>query len=368
MPIYPGKTRGTFRVVVWAPTEPNGPSRQNEKTFTGSARDAKLFEAQWRIQLRAATRRELRGVPRFTRFCTEIFAPYIRKRVAKTTWSQHYTWSIAALCEHFGNALLSDISTLSIQEYQTERDAGPATVNGEVVRLVSILNYAKKSHGVPIQDIEYKPLPTMKGRPKAWTEEECARMIDVARRISPWQVPMIIFGLNTGCRKGEIVACEWSWIDLDLRMIRIPVNEYWHPKDAEPREVPMSDAVYATLTAEPQIEKMARDIWPMRARHPRWVFPTRDGGRFGDFPKDGFARVLEKAELDGSPHWIRHTFASMFLRKKPDLLLLADIMGHSTTYVTELYRHMLPDHLAEGRNVVNIGAGPVAAPTKKKRA
>jgi integrase len=368
MPIYPGKTKGTFRVVLWAPTIPDGPSKQHEKTFTGSARDAKLFEAQWRVQLRAATRRELRGVPRFTAFCVEIFTPYIRKRVAKTTWDRHYAWGIAALCEHFGDLRLSDFSTLGIQEYQTERDAGPATVNGEVILLMSILNYARDAHNVPVQKIEHKPFTTMKGRPKAWNETQCAHLLATARRISPWQVPMLIFGLNTGCRKGEIIACEWPWIDLDLRMVRIPVNEFWHPKDGEPREVPMADAIYASLTTEPAPVKMSRDVWPVRPRHERWVFPTRDGGRFGEFPDEPFRRLLDEAELDGSPHWIRHTFASMFLRKKPDLMLLADIMGHSTTYVTEMYRHMLPDHLAEGRNVVNIGAGPVVVPKKNQRA
>jgi integrase len=365
MPIYPGKTKGTYRVVQWAPTTPDGPSKQHEKTFTGKLREAKLFEAQWRLQLRAGMRQELRGAPPFTRFCVEVFKPFIQKRVAEQTWKQHYAWGIAALCEHFGDTRLSEFSTLSVEQYQSARDAGNETINGEVVMLMSILKYARKTHGVLVQEIEYRPLTVLRGRPKAWSQEQVDALFSVARRLSPWQVPMLIFGLNTGCRKGEIIACEWSWIDLPCRMIRIPVNEFWHPKSGKPREIPMADAVYASLTSTPQTERVSQWTLPQRPRHERWVFPTRDAGRFGDFPAQAFRRLLAEAKLDGSPHWIRHTFASMFLQKKPDLLLLADIMGHSSTYVTELYRHMLPDHLATARNVVNVGAGPVSIDTKK---
>ncbi|AKU97966.1 hypothetical protein AKJ09_04630 [Labilithrix luteola] len=46
------------------------------------------------------------------------------------------------------------------------------------------------------------------------------------------------------------------------------------------------------------------------------------------------------------------TFASKFLERMPDLFALARITGHSHTRVTELYSHLLPDHLAATRNVV----------------
>jgi hypothetical protein len=39
----------------------------------------------------------------------------------------------------------------------------------------------------------------------------------------------------------------------------------------------------------------------------------------------------------------------------PDLFLLAHVLGHSHQRVTELYAHLLPDHLARARNAVNLG-------------
>lgn len=347
MAIYPGKTKGTYRVVIWAPREPGGKSKPNEKIVEGTSKDARLFEAKWRIDLQRNSRREYRGVPTFENFCVETYKPHIKAKVTKATWDNHYRWGLVALCAQFGAMRIADIGPLEVESYQDYAEGKPATINGRIVLLKSVLKYAHKRHGIAVQDIsEIEPRPDPKGRLKAWTLDECDRLLAAAREKMEWLVPSLIFGLNSGCRKGEIVACEWSWIDLKVDMIRIPVNDYWRPKNGKPREVPIAPALRAVLTS------------PRAKRHARWVFPSNRNDRFAAFPDAGFAKVLDHAGLDGSPHWMRHTFASTFLQERPDLILLAALLGHSATYVTELYGHMLPDHLARARGAVNIGAGP----------
>ena len=83
--------------------------------------------------------------------------------------------------------------------------------------------------------------------------------------------------------------------------------------------------------------------------------PEGLGERYVDFPKDAFWAARDRARLDGGPHTLRQTFASLFLRSVPDLFLLAKVLGHSHQRVTELYTHLLPDHLARARNAVNLG-------------
>jgi hypothetical protein len=69
--------------------------------------------------------------------------------------------------------------------------------------------------------------------------------------------------------------------------------------------------------------------------------------------------------VTGGPHTLRHTFASHFLAKVPDLGLLAEILGHSEESVTRLYQHMLPERLARAPNVVSIGMPqPARSPGK----
>jgi integrase len=151
---------------------------------------------------------------------------------------------------------------------------------------------------------------------------------------------MLVFLANTGCRKGEAIACEWDWIDFDSNMIRIPSNEAWQPKNGKPREVPISGACMSVLTGPRASE--------------RWVFPKVSGERYVDFPKDRFWAARNRAKLTGGPHTLRHTFASHFLRAVPDISLLALVLGHSHTRVTELYAHLLPGHLERARNAVNL--------------
>jgi integrase len=112
-----------------------------------------------------------------------------------------------------------------------------------------------------------------------------------------------------------------------------------------------------------------------------WVFPVTmnrmhtKGDKYWEFPDTTWARVLTKAndlakkadpnarKIAGGPHRCRHTYASHFLQAKPDLFALGRVLGHSHTRVTELYAHLLADHLAGTRNVVTFEAATVETDT-----
>jgi hypothetical protein len=82
------------------------------------------------------------------------------------------------------------------------------------------------------------------------------------------------------------------------------------------------------------------------------------------FAEEGPEKSREQAPtFKGGPHKARHTFASHFLRARPDLFLLGRVLGRSHSRVTELYGHLLPDHLAEARNVEDV-----ATPRDKRAA
>lgn len=51
---------------------------------------------------------------------------------------------------------------------------------------------------------------------------------------------------------------------------------------------------------------------------------------------------------------LRHTYASLFLQRVPDLFLLAEVLGHSSTRTTKIYAHLMPDHLARARGAVAV--------------
>ena len=89
--------------------------------------------------------------------------------------------------------------------------------------------------------------------------------------------------------------------------------------------------------------------------HPTVVFPNSLGAAYECFPKELFWEALKQAGITGHPHMTRHTYASHFLATVPDLFLLAQVLGHSSIRITELYSHMLPGRLNRAKNAVSIG-------------
>lgn len=353
MAIYPGRRPGTRRVVIW-----HG-GRSHEWIVEGGAKEAKAFEAAKRLELRASqVAPSPRGGLRFSPFVADSYVPHARQHLKASTWRvrQYQLWD---LTERLGDLKLGDIDLSAIERYKAARleaGAGAPAVNNELAVLRVALNYARAlGHDVPPWKAKRLPVPGDEGRVRTWSGPELQRLLHAAADYPDPLQDLVLFLVNTGCRKGEAIACEWSWVDLEGRMLRIPATEYWRPKSGKPREVPLSDALMQLLRGP------RRDV--------RWVFPSRQpgraSGRFSGFPNSHFTAARHAAGLDGGPHTLRHTFASHFLAAPgTDLTLLAAVMGHSQLRVTELYSHMLPGHLARARNAVNVAiSDQTMAPT-----
>ena len=51
------------------------------------------------------------------------------------------------------------------------------------------------------------------GRPDAWSREEAARIIELARRHEPSLYVPLFLAIHTGARRGELVALKWEDVD-----------------------------------------------------------------------------------------------------------------------------------------------------------
>lgn len=352
MAIYKGRSPGTWRVVVWAK------NRSHERIVEGKKSDAEAYEAKLRLELAAQRKVATRTAPSFSSFCASHYRPHAERHLGNRTWRTVRIYQVATLESFFGEMKLTEISTEEVESYKRVRlkDVGPSSVNNELRVLRTILNWAKAC-GFPIPDIVVKKLPTHSGRVRVWSTDQCHRMYASAHTVDDMLERMLVFLVNTGCRKGEAIVAEWSWVDRNGQMLRIPVNEFWHPKSGRPREIPIGTALERLLAGAPA--------------HPTWLFPNQLGARYAQFPKDLFWRARDAAGLEGGVHTTRHTYASHFLSTTPDLFLLAQVLGHSHQRVTELYSHLLPEHLKRARNAVNLlpktMARAMAKPTRKPK-
>jgi integrase len=144
--------------------------------------------------------------------------------------------------------------------------------------------------------------------------------------------------LLTGCRRMEMLALPWEWLDAKGRCIRFDPDLV---KSGPLRPIG-ADAV-KHLQAQP------------RADECKWVFPGEgEGAHFVGLPK-----VLERVCLKASTkkkgeekdppnlvgitvHTLRHTFAAVAAEMGFSELTIAGLLGHSVPGVTARYAHV-PD-------------------------
>lgn len=168
-------------------------------------------------------------------------------------------------------------------------------------------------------------------------------------------------GAFAGLRTGEVLALEWSAVDLDARQIRVVQSvrnsRLTLPKDGETRTVPILDALAPVLAR-----------YKLKTGGQGFLFPAtqpgRRAGRNGTrarFMRPGTLHDALAAALDPklpAVTWYqatRHTFASQWVISGGSMERLALILGHSSTEVTRRYAHLRPEHLgAEDRARMSV--------------
>ncbi|MDQ3220256.1 MAG: site-specific integrase, partial [Acidobacteriota bacterium] len=131
---------------------------------------------------------------------------------------------------------------------------------------------------------------------------------------NPHLKAVILLGLDSGMRRGEILTLEWQDIDFDADIIKILGT---HTKTQKARSVPMTRRTKAELFALPNFGTSGR------------VFP------FNDF-KRSWATTLRIAGIDGITfHDLRRTFVTRLQTGGVSIGIAAELAGHSRLETTQ---------------------------------
>jgi integrase len=209
----------------------------------------------------------------------------------------------------------------------------PATINRYKALVSMVYRQGIKNRRVsvnPAKEVERRTENNLRDRYLLGSEEASLRK--TITESCPEHLSEMEIALHTGMRRGEQYQCEWSWVDLDRRVLTVPRS-----KHGEKRRVYLNDDATAAFRL-------------------LWRFSEGQGKVFAHLYNSvktiGARRWFEVALADSGIvnfrwHDLRHTFASRLVMAGVDIRTVQELMGHKTIQVTMRYAHLAPAHQLE---------------------
>lgn len=276
------------------------------------------------------------------------FATYLQgqDRSAKTARSylsdlrQFATWFQQTNGEAMTPQAVTPTDLREYREYMliTQRLAA-STINRRLAALSTYLAW-----GIEIGVLEYNPAQKVKGvgkhalAPKWLTKTDQGRLertvevelqnarTEPAKRGAKRDYALIMLMLHTGLRAGEVCALTLGDVTISDRKGQVIVQA---GKGSKQRTLPLNQPIRKALTSWLQVRP---------ASEHRQVFL----GQRGDaLTESALRRILEalsrRANVDASPHTLRHTFGKRLVDNGVTLEKVAALMGHSSLNTTRMY-------------------------------
>jgi integrase len=167
---------------------------------------------------------------------------------------------------------------------------------------------------------------TLERMERTWHERKEAktrRTANIAETdtVTPHCAAAIRLLMLTGARRGEILSLEWSNIDLDQGIARLPDSKTGF------KMLQLPSPAVAVLESLPQISK--------------FVFPATSATGHMVNVSDAWRDVLKQSGLTGwRIHDLRHAFASMMVNAGASLPIVGKILGHTQASTTARYAHL----------------------------
>ena len=305
----------------------------------------------------------------------EWFNTFYRATVKPSTAATTYG-NIRRLKESFGNVPLQQLTAVHIQRFirqQQTEDRAPATIK----RYMKVLSQALEQ-AISLRKLQENPVKAVRMPPMQRTEirtltaEEQHTLLESLPDTTPAHA--LQFLLGTGMRVSELCGLCWKdlcedglHVDRTYMIVKDLDNGgsrgcYGTPKTATgKRVIPLTETLHSILAAQKEQQQQDHTkcgtAWqgpePGSADCP--IFASMVGT-----PLDrhnlarSFRRLLKDADLPTRGiHALRHTFATNWVRKSPDVVSLARIIGHSDPAFTyKTYCHTDATAMNEGMAMI----------------
>ena len=230
---------------------------------------------------------------------------------------------------------VTQLNNGKVEEYKLWRlsqGVKPITINKELRFLSTMINRAVEFEWISEHKLYKKPVlikETDNQRLRYLTEEEEKKLLEAIK--NPLLKDIVIFALNTGMRKNEILNLKWTSVNFNLRSVILEPHE---TKNKRRHILPLNKAAWEV------IERRYKE----KADSCEFVF-HRNGKPIRCI-KEGFKTALRKAGItDFRFHDLRHTFASRLIQKGVDLYVIKELLNPTEITTTQRYAHLRIDNL-----------------------
>ncbi|MGK5595748.1 MAG: tyrosine-type recombinase/integrase [Parachlamydiaceae bacterium] len=334
-----GKMRYRMIVEVW---------KDGKKFYKSKTCDSEKAALKWGNRLRCdidkglVTKESLKNrklSDALDRYIEEVL---VHKPKNARNVSQHLNW----WKEQLGRYQLGEITPLMVAECRDSlfkepthqnKQRAPATIVRYLSSLSAVFEIAiKEWHWIEKNPLKLIRKPTVSNaRTRFLSEEECKNLLSGCKESrNPYLYSIVVIGLTTGMRRGEILGMRWEDIDFEKKLILLPKT-----KNGSVRYVPMAGITFQILKQVFSSETILD--------YTHHVFPSLNTERYLDI-RTAWLFALKRAGITNFKfHDLRHSCASFLAMSGATQRDITEILGHRDMRMTHRYSHLAQNHLAE---------------------
>jgi integrase len=237
-------------------------------------------------------------------------------------------------------SLLSGVSLRNLKSHHITRfredrlkEVSAGTVLKDLGLLSAVINTGRTEWGLenvirtnPVSLISKPRAPRARDRRLEAGELEKLLGFNSSSNNNSWFRPVIIFAIETGMRRGEILSLCWGNVHLEKRYVHLPDT-----KNGDSRDVPLSALALELLGNLPRNISSDQVVFPLHF----------------EALKSAWRRACSKADIIGLRfHDLRHEATSRFFEKGLNVMEVAAITGHKDLRMLQRYTHLRAEDLA----------------------
>jgi integrase len=317
---------------------PDGQSyRQRKRIHTSRTAARRWGEARERHLLQHGLPRIRKEVPTLAEFTDRFLDGYARANRQKPSGiAAKETVLNVHLVPALGSTRLDAITTEHVQQLKHQlRSKAPKTVNNVLTVLNVLLKKAVEWGVIERTACSIRLLPIPKASAGFYDFDEYERLVEAAMTDDHNAYLIVLLGGEAGLRCGEMMALEWSDVDLAKRQLRIERSDWkghvTATKGGRVRYVPLTTRLALGL-------KEHRHLRGAR------VLCQRDGSPLTQkMVQDYVRRAVRRAQLaKGGVHRLRHSFCSHLAMRGAPARAIQELAGHQDLVTTQQYMHLSP--------------------------